>query len=76
VSDVLAIFDSPRSTAAQGSLSAHRLSRTREALFLVAGVSKFGAVTRWRAGDRIPAASIRPEGGVDAFVESTALCAR
>ena len=73
--DVLAVFDSPKPPPQRVSLSAHRLSRTREALFLVAGVSKAGAVARWRAGDRIPAASIRPEGGVDVFVESTALLA-
>ena len=73
--DVLAVLDAPKPPRQRVSLSAHRLSRTREALFLVAGVSKVGAVTRWRAGDRIPAASIRPEGGVDVFVESTALSA-
>ena len=74
--DVLAVLDAPKPPPQRVSLSAHRLSRTREALFLVAGASKRNAVTRWRAGDRIPAASIRPEGGVDVFVESTALSAR
>ncbi len=74
--DVLAVLDSPKPPPQRVSLSAHRLSRTREALFLVAGASKRSAVARWRAGDRIPAASIRPEGSVDVFVESTALSAR
>jgi len=73
--DVLAIFDSPKPPPQRVSLSAHRLSRAREALFLVAGASKADAVARWRAGDRIPAASIRSEGGVDVFVESAALSA-
>ena len=73
--DVLAVFDSPKPPPQRVSLSARRLSRTREALFLVAGASKVGAVARWRSGDRIPAASIRPEGGVDVFVESAVLSA-
>ena len=38
--DVLAVLDSPKPPPQRVSLSAHRLSRTREALFLVAGVSK------------------------------------
>lgn len=71
--DVLAVLDSPKPPPQRVSLSAHRLSRTREALFLVAGASKRSAVARWRAGDRIPAASIRPEGSVDVLVESAAL---
>jgi 6-phosphogluconolactonase len=42
-------------------------------LFLVEGESKRGAVTRWRAGDRIPAAAIRSASGVDVLVESALL---
>jgi 6-phosphogluconolactonase len=68
--DALAVFDAPKPPRQRVSLSAARLSRAREVLFLVEGESKRGAVTRWRAGDQIPAAAIRPASGVDVLVES------
>jgi 6-phosphogluconolactonase len=71
--DALAVFDAPKPPPQRVSLSAARLSRAREVLFLVEGESKRGAVTRWRAGDRIPAAAIRSASGVDVLVESALL---
>jgi len=53
------------------SLSAARLSRSREVLFLVEGESKRDAVMQWRMGADIPARAIHPEAGVDVLVEST-----
>lgn len=68
--DALAVFDAPKPPPQRVSLSATRLSRARAVLFLVEGEAKRGAVTRWRAGERLPAAAIRLAGGVDVLVES------
>lgn len=66
--DALAVLDAPRPPPQRVSLSAARLSRSREVLFLVVGESKRAAVARWRAGERLPAAAIRPAPGVDVLV--------
>ena len=66
--DTLAVLDAPKPPAERVSLSAARLSRSREVLFLVAGASKHAALARWRAGERIPARAIRPPAGVDVLV--------
>jgi len=58
------------------SLSAARLSRTREALFLVEGESKRDAVMQWRRGADIPARAIRPPMGVDVLVQEMLLTDR
>jgi len=73
--DVLAVFDAPKPPPQRVTLSAARLSRAREVLFLVEGVSKRDAVARWRMGASIPARSIHPHAGVDVLVESQLLCA-
>ncbi|HTA64104.1 MAG TPA: 6-phosphogluconolactonase [Xanthomonadaceae bacterium] len=67
--DVLAIVDAPKPPPQRVSLSAARLSRAREVLFLVDGESKRDAVKRWRAGQDIPASRIVPPGGVDVLVQ-------
>jgi len=67
--DTLAILDSPKPPPERISLSAARLSRTRQALFLVSGAGKHLAVTRWRSGDAIPAQSIQPASGVDILLD-------
>ncbi len=71
--DTLALFDAPKPPPQRVSLSATRLSRTREVLFLVTGEAKRSAVAHWRAGADIPARAIRPEAGVDVLVESMLL---
>jgi 6-phosphogluconolactonase len=71
--DALAVVDAPKPPPQRVSLSATRLSRTRAALFLVAGESKRDAVKAWRAGADIPAAAIRPEAGVDALIDASLL---
>lgn len=71
--DVLAILDAPKSPRQRVSLSARRLSRTRGALFLVAGQAKRSAVAQWCVGADIPARAIHPEAGVDVLVESKLL---
>lgn len=63
--DVLIVRDAPKPPPCRLSLSANRLSRSREVVFLATGVSKYGAVQRWRCGELLPAAAITPECGVD-----------
>lgn len=71
--DVLAVHDAPKPPPQRVSLGAARLGRARAVLFLVDGENKRDALARWRAGDDIPAAAIRPSAGVDVLVsESTA----
>jgi 6-phosphogluconolactonase len=66
--DVLAVFDAPKPPSERVSLSANRLSRARDVLFLVDGSSKRDALARWRAGERVAAAAVRPARGVDVLV--------
>ncbi|MBN8727533.1 MAG: 6-phosphogluconolactonase [Xanthomonadales bacterium] len=74
--DVLAVSGAPKPPPERVSLSAHRLSRAREVLFLVEGAAKHDAVRRWRSGADLPAAAIRAPGGVDVLVEAALLDAR
>jgi len=71
--DTLAVFDAPRPPPQRVSLSAARLSRARQVIFLVSGESKHRAVAEWRAGMDIPARAIMPAAGVDVLVESPLL---
>jgi 6-phosphogluconolactonase len=71
--DTLAVFDAPKPPPQRVSLSAARLSRARQVIFLVSGDSKHRAVAEWRAGKDIPARAIMPAAGVDVLVESTLL---
>ena len=65
---VLAVLDAPKPPAHRVTMSARRFSRSREAIFIVAGEEKRDAVRRWRAGESIPARAIAPRTGVDVFV--------
>lgn len=69
----LGISDSPKPPAGRVSLSAWRLSHTRESLFLVTGESKRAAVAAWRRGELIPARAINPKAGVDVLIEESLL---
>ena len=71
--DTLAVFDAPKPPPQRVSLSAARLSRARQVIFLVSGASKRRAVAEWRAGKDIPARAIKPAAGVDVLVESVLL---
>jgi 6-phosphogluconolactonase len=71
--DALAVTDAPKPPAERVSLSAARLSRSREVVFLVEGKSKSRAVADWRSGAQIPAASIAPPSGIDVLVNSELL---
>jgi 6-phosphogluconolactonase len=67
--DALAVFDAPKPPPERVSLSARRLSATRELFFLVSGEGKRQAVADWRAGVAIPAAAIAPAHGVDILLD-------
>lgn len=67
-SDALAVFDAPKPPPQRVSLSAARLRRARDVLFLVEGESKREAVARWRAGEDIPARAIGPDAGIDVLI--------
>lgn len=71
--DTLAVFEAPKPPAQRISLSAARLSRARQVIFLVSGESKHRAVAKWRAGKDIPARAIMPAAGVDVLVEASLL---
>jgi 6-phosphogluconolactonase len=66
--DVLPVHDAPKPPPSRVSLSAHRLADAHHVLFLVTGKGKREAVSRWRRGDPIPAAAIRPTAGVDVLL--------
>jgi 6-phosphogluconolactonase len=69
---VLAVTDAPKPPPGRTSLSAARLSATRQALFLVVGTGKRAAVSAWRRGARIPAAAISAREGVEILLDAAA----
>ncbi len=71
--DTLAVIDAPKPPPQRVSLSAARLSRARQVLFLVSGEAKHRAVSDWRAGIALPAAAIKPAAGVDVLLEAALL---
>lgn len=66
--DAYMVLDAPKPPPERVTLSAARLSRARQVLFLVTGQSKREAVARWHAGVSIPAAAIQPVDGVDVLL--------
>ncbi len=67
--DTVAVFGAPKPPPERVSLSAARLSRARQVLFLVTGAGKREAVERWRSGiSALPAAQIQPADGVDVLL--------
>jgi 6-phosphogluconolactonase len=69
----LAVLDAPKPPPQRVSLSAARLSRARQVVFLVSGEFKHRAVAEWRAGKDIAARAIMPAAGVDVLVTSSLL---
>jgi 6-phosphogluconolactonase len=65
--DVLAVRGAPKPPGERVSLSAARLSRARQVLFLVTGIPKRQALLAWQQGGDIPARRIAPVAGVDVF---------
>ena len=71
--DALAVLEAPKPPPQRVTLSAARLSRARQIMFLVSGEAKHRAIVDWRAGKDIPARAITPDAGVDVLVESALL---
>jgi 6-phosphogluconolactonase len=69
----IAVMDAPKPPPQRVSLSAQRLSQTRQLIFLVSGATKQQAIKDWRNGKEIPAAAIAPECGVDVYLEESLL---
>ena len=70
---VLPVFKSPKPPSERVTLSANRLSRAANVLFMVDGEGKRDAVQRWRDGGSMPAAAITPSEGVDVLVQADLL---
>lgn len=66
----IAVHGSPKPPPDRVSLSAVRLGRAHEVMFLVSGMGKKQAVSEWRSGKAIPASAITPVGGVDVYLEA------
>ncbi len=72
-SATLAVLDAPKPPSERVSMSARRLSQTRQLMFLVTGATKQQAILDWRNGVEIPAAAIVPDSGVDIYLEEILL---
>ena len=70
--DVLVIRDAPKPPPERLSLSAQRLSKAHQIMFLVSGAGKQEAVARWRRGEPIAAAAIHCDSGVDVLLDAAA----
>lgn len=68
----LAVTDAPKPPAERVTLSAARLSRAREVLFLVTGAGKRDALAAWRAGRELPARHIAARGAVEVLIDAAA----
>ncbi len=70
--DALPVSNAPKPPPDRVSLSAARLSRARQVMYLVGGAGKREAVAAWRGGAGIPAAAITPATGVDIVIDAAA----
>ena len=71
-SPALAVHGAPGPFAERVSLSAWRLSKSRQTLLFVAGEAKASAVAAWYRKENIPALFITPPSGVDVLTEISA----
>ena len=69
----LAIYDAPKSPPERVSLSARRLSQSRQVMFLITGAAKRQAVQNWRNGNSIPATAVVPHSNIDVYLEKELL---
>ncbi|MDA8127508.1 MAG: 6-phosphogluconolactonase [Betaproteobacteria bacterium] len=56
--DALAVLDAPKPPPERVSLSAARLSRSRQVWFVVTGSGKRGAIARWKRGEPLPVSAV------------------
>lgn len=67
----IAVTDAPKPPAQRVSMSPQRLGDADAVWFLVSGEGKREALSAWMSGAELPAASIRPDNGVDIFTDLT-----
>jgi 6-phosphogluconolactonase len=65
---VHAVHNSPKLPPERVSISAKALSASHEVIFLITGSNKQDAVKRWKEGEDLPVAGIRPENPVDVYI--------
>lgn len=63
------VMNAPKSPRERVTLSAQRLSAARDVWFLVSGNGKRDALQQLQNGASIPAAAIKPAGGIDIFTD-------
>jgi 6-phosphogluconolactonase len=68
----IAVRNSPKPPSDRVSLSAVRLSNARQVMFFVTGAGKRDAVKAWKNGESVPVAAIRPDAGVDVYIDTAA----
>ena len=71
--NTIAVANAPKPPPERISLSAQRLSQTAKLFFIVTGGNKQNAVERWRNDEPIPASMVKPEAGVDVFLDFAAM---
>ena len=64
----LPVNHAPKTPSQRVTLSAQRLSLSREVLVCVTGESKQAALASWQAGEALPISGIQPETGLDVLV--------
>ncbi len=67
------VFGAPKPPPERVSLTAARLSRSRQVMVLATGQGKADAIRRWRRGDDLPVSRIMPAAGVDVLVDERAM---
>ena len=70
--DALGVTHAPKPPPDRVSMSADRLSRSREVLVIVSGAGKRYAVRSLCQGDPVPIAAVRSVGGIDVFLDAAA----
>ncbi|MFM9912432.1 MAG: 6-phosphogluconolactonase [Methylophilaceae bacterium] len=68
----IAVSNAPKPPSDRVSLSASRLSQSRQVLIIVTGSNKRKAVQKWRSGVSLPVAAIAPKPGVDVYLDVAA----
>ncbi len=71
--DAVPVYEAPKPPPERVSLSARRLSQAKNVVVLITGAAKADAVMRWRRGEDLPIAHVRPSAGVDILIDEAAM---
>ena len=72
---VLAVYAAPKPPPERVSLSAARLSRSRQVWFVVTGAGKRDALLRWKNGEALPVSAVRGRQQTVAWLDAAAQAA-